>query len=230
MLKRKRKMSKLISKVALCAALVMVCLTVAACVGPVFAQTYSITVNTDRSSYPVNTEVTISGAVTPATSGMYVSIKVTDSQSNQVYSIIVTTDANGAYSSSFIAQAGAEQPTGTYIVAVYASSGGTTVASKTTTYTVTPTATPTPTPTPTPTATPTAEPTATPTTSPTTSPTISPTSTPTVAPTATSTPQPTPTPTVPEFPFLIAIAAVMAASVAAVLGFKLSQRNAVKAF
>jgi hypothetical protein len=35
---------------------------------------------------------------------------------------------------------------------------------------------------------------------------------------------------VPEFPFLIAIAAVMAASAAAVLGFKLSQRNAVKAF
>jgi nucleoside recognition membrane protein YjiH len=115
--------SKLKSKLVFCAATVIVCFMVAMSVGPVFAQTYSVTVQTDSSSYPVNSEVTISGAVTPATSGMYVSIKVTDSQSNQVYSMIVTTGANGAYSSSFIAEAGVSQPTGTYTVAVYASSG-----------------------------------------------------------------------------------------------------------
>jgi hypothetical protein len=232
--------NQLSRKVSFYAALVMACLAVAACVGPVFAQdTYSITVTTDSSSYPVNAEVTISGAVTPATSGMLVSIIVTDSQGNNAYTTIATTQANGAYSSSFIDQLGASQPTGTYTVAVYASSGGTTVASKSTTYTVdaaptptpTPTPTATPTPTPAPTETPTTAPTVAPTPSPTPAPTANPTATPTPAPTETATPEPTPSPTVPELPLtIIGIAAVMAASAAVLLGFKKTQRNAIKAF
>jgi hypothetical protein len=242
--------SKLISKVAFCTAIAMVCMLIAS-VGLVAAQSYSITVTTGQSSSVVNTSVTISGAVTPAQSDILVTITVTDSQGNNAFKTIATTSATGVYSASFISQLGASQPTGTYTVTVNAALNGNPIASNSVTYGVTaaptpsPTPAPTPTPTPVPTVTPTSTPapTATPTPAPTTQPTTTPTNQPTVAPTAvptatptaeptaTSTPQPTPSPTAPEFPYtVVAIAAIMAASAAVVLGFKKSNRNLVKAF
>lgn len=222
--------SKINRKIAFFTALVLVCTAVAACVAPAFAQTYSMTVTTDKTSYPAGAEVTISGTVTPAQSGILVTIKVTDQQGNSAYSTIATAGTNGAYSSSFIHQLETGQPTGTYTVSVNAGINGNSVATKSMTYTVTAAATPTPAPTPSPTPTPapTAIPTAAPTNPPTTAPTAVPTAKPTATPTAapTSTPEATPMPSTPEFPItIIVIAAVAAVSVALVLGFKKTQRS-----
>jgi outer membrane biosynthesis protein TonB len=170
-----------------------------------------MTVTTDHNSYAPGATVTISGTVTPGSSGMLVTIIVKDPQSNEVYRTIASTGANGAYSSYFSSILESAQPTGIYTVSVYAASAGSTVATNSMTYTVTATSTPTPTPTPVPAtptptpvpATPTPTPTpvpatptptpvpATPTPAPTTSPTTTPTNTPTQSPTT----QPTATPT-----------------------------------
>jgi MG2 domain./Collagen triple helix repeat (20 copies). len=104
------------------------------------APTYSLTVTTDKTSYAPGATVTISGALTadgaPA-AGLYVSIIVTDSLGNNAYTMTVTTDSSGAYSTSFIDQLVTSQPAGTYTIQATAAQNGNQVATKTATYTVT---------------------------------------------------------------------------------------------
>jgi len=107
---------------------------------PAMAATYSLTAATDQTSYAQGATVAISGALTAdgsAAAGLLVSVKVTDPLGNDAYTTIVTTDAAGAYSTSFEHQLGTAQPAGTYTVQATASQSGNQVATKTITYTVT---------------------------------------------------------------------------------------------
>jgi hypothetical protein len=107
---------------------------------PTMAAPYSLTVTTDQTSYAQGATVAITGALTDAATpaaGLLVGIKVTDPLGNDAYTTIVTTDAQGAYSTSFSSVLGEAQPAGTYTVQATASQNGNQIATTSTTYTVT---------------------------------------------------------------------------------------------
>jgi hypothetical protein len=128
--------SKKTTSIALCVGIIMAL----AMILPAMAAPYSLTVATGQTSYAQGATVTITGTLTDAgapAAGLLVSVKVTDALGNEAYSTIVTTDAAGAYSTSFIHQLGTSQPAGTYTVQAAASQNGNQIATATKTYTVT---------------------------------------------------------------------------------------------
>jgi hypothetical protein len=125
------------TSIALCVGIIM---ALAMILPAMAATTYNLTVTTDQASYATGATVTITGALTAdgsAAAGLLVGIQVTDPLGNSAYSTIATTDASGAYSTSFSSLLGTSQPAGTYTIAATASQGGNQVATATTTYTVT---------------------------------------------------------------------------------------------
>ncbi len=126
-------------KTTLCLALIVAFAT-GLCITPAFAQTgWALSALPDKTSYPQGATVTISGAVTNAgvpAAGVLVSVQVTDSAGNLVYSTIVTSAATtGAYSAQFkLSPTGI---TGTYSIGATAASNGVQVATAAATFTVT---------------------------------------------------------------------------------------------